>query len=127
MDDKLLTALIGAGSGLISGTLGTLFAPWVNWGIEQRRHRLGTRRDLTTRFRRRLTGMLRGPNPSSLSLGFLMRDSQGYQQLRGHLDQELIVRFERLFNTNVDDDAVQAIIRELFENLRRLDKRWRIL
>lgn len=33
----MLTALIGAGAGLVSGSIASLIAPWVNHGIERRK------------------------------------------------------------------------------------------
>jgi len=32
-------ALIGGGTGLVTGAIGSLFAPWANWGVEKRRSR----------------------------------------------------------------------------------------
>jgi hypothetical protein len=34
---QVQTALIGAAAGLVSGAVGSLIAPWVNWRIERKR------------------------------------------------------------------------------------------
>lgn len=41
-----MDAVISAAAGLIAGVIGSLIAPWVNWGIEKRRARMNGRRDL---------------------------------------------------------------------------------
>lgn len=39
MSQEVVTALIAAIVGLLTGAIGSLVAPWVNWGIEKRRKR----------------------------------------------------------------------------------------
>ena len=46
--------LIPAIAGLLSGAVGSLIAPWVQWGIEARRERMKGRRDLLAEARRLL-------------------------------------------------------------------------
>ena len=43
--------IIPAAAGLISGVIGSLVAPWVQWGIEARRERLKARRELLSNAR----------------------------------------------------------------------------
>lgn len=44
--DRIGTIATAAVTGLVSGVIASLFAPWVHWGIELRRNRLGYRRDV---------------------------------------------------------------------------------
>ena len=46
MNDPVVIVLISAGAGLISGTVASLFAPWIHWGIEKRRNKLDERKNL---------------------------------------------------------------------------------
>lgn len=39
MDPEVSAALIGGGAGLATGVVGSIFAPWSNWGVEKRRLR----------------------------------------------------------------------------------------
>jgi hypothetical protein len=43
--------LIPAAAGLVSGVIGSLIAPWVQWGIESRRDRKVARKDLLAEVR----------------------------------------------------------------------------
>jgi hypothetical protein len=36
---EIAIALIGGGAGLVTGTIGSLFAPWSQWGVEKQRLR----------------------------------------------------------------------------------------
>ena len=47
--------VIPAVAGLLSGALGSVVAPWINWGIEARRERMKSRRALLEEARQLLT------------------------------------------------------------------------
>lgn len=51
MSDTTLTALIAGAVGLLSGAIGSLIAPWVNWGIERRRKLFESRSEHIHRWR----------------------------------------------------------------------------
>jgi hypothetical protein len=46
MSPEIVTALIAGVVGLLTGAIGSLIAPWVNWGIEKRRKRHENRANL---------------------------------------------------------------------------------
>ena len=47
----LFQVVIPAISGLLSGTIASLVAPWINWRIEQHREKLAYRRAMIRRWR----------------------------------------------------------------------------
>jgi hypothetical protein len=51
MSDTTLAALISGVVGLFSGAVGSLIAPWVNWGIEKRRKQFESRSELIRQWR----------------------------------------------------------------------------
>ena len=51
LNDHVVTAVIAGATGLISGVIGSLVAPWINWGIEKKRRALDARAKLVTRWR----------------------------------------------------------------------------
>ena len=51
MNDTIMVALIGAIAGLISGTIASLIAPWINWGVKKKKFRLEERRKLLKEIR----------------------------------------------------------------------------
>lgn len=48
---EIVVALIGGGAGLATGAIGSLVAPWANWGIEQRRLRRAIRLERISEWR----------------------------------------------------------------------------
>jgi hypothetical protein len=50
--EALVAASSGAIAGLITGVIGSLIAPWVQWAIETRRNRQNYRRELIQTWRR---------------------------------------------------------------------------
>ena len=46
MNDTVLVAIIGAVAGIIGGTIASLIAPWINWGIKKNKFRLEERKKL---------------------------------------------------------------------------------
>jgi hypothetical protein len=51
MSQGIITALIAGAVGLLTGAIGSLIAPWVNWGIEKRRKRHDNRARLINTWR----------------------------------------------------------------------------
>lgn len=43
MTSEVVVALIGGAAGLVTGTIGSLLAPWSQWGVEKRRLRRDSR------------------------------------------------------------------------------------
>jgi hypothetical protein len=54
MSDTILAAIVGAVAGIITGSIGSLFAPWANWGVEKRKLKLNYRCELIREWRRGL-------------------------------------------------------------------------
>ncbi len=51
MPENIITAIIAAIAGLLAGLVGSVLAPWVNWGIEKRKERLANRRANVEKWR----------------------------------------------------------------------------
>ncbi len=55
MDSTIAAALVGGVTGVLTGGLSSLAAPWAQWGIEKRRVRMQERRDLAKSWRNLMT------------------------------------------------------------------------
>jgi len=51
MNDTIIVALIGTIDGFISGTIASLIAPWINWGVKKKKLRFEERRKLLKEIR----------------------------------------------------------------------------
>ena len=52
--DPIWNVVIPSSLGLLGGTIGSLIAPWVSWGIEKRREKLKYRREIIQRCREKI-------------------------------------------------------------------------
>lgn len=78
---NLAQYLTPAAAGLLSGVIGSLVAPWVQWGIEARRERLKARRELLSNARTALA------NPPPVAE---FRKLPLYFQLKPHLSEKTV-------------------------------------
>lgn len=51
MASEIVVALIGGGAGLVTGAIGSLIAPWSQWGVEKRKLQRQSRVDLLAGWR----------------------------------------------------------------------------
>lgn len=56
MAQDVVTALMAGVVGLVTGAIGSLIAPWINWGIEKRRKQHGNRAKLIETWRDIIAG-----------------------------------------------------------------------
>ena len=112
------SALIPALSGLLAGIIGSLIAPWVNWGIEKRRERQKRRQEVVRKCRELIDSCSKQS----------FRETQEYRYLRPLLSEKAIEHIES--DTKVwarppgqPDPLRQAII----EGIERLEKHWGLI
>ena len=121
----LTQTLISAIAGLISGTLASLVAPWVNWGVERRRGRLNTRQSLLTDAR------------SILNLyeydNVAFRGTAEYSRLKPYLSKKVISLIES------HDDSNLAVVMEgrhagannfknlILDKISSLERKWKLI
>ena len=88
--DAILTALIPASLGLLGGVVGSLIAPWVNWGIEKRRQKLAYRRELVASWRKMIQSVTRNPRDGGKSLVFHLERYDRFYSLKPHLSAKAL-------------------------------------
>ena len=119
MDSVVLTAVIAGGTGLIGGAIGSLVAPWVNWGIEKRRLQLQERKDFLAKCREIIA-----------SPGFertrLLNDPV-YGVLRPMLTEAAIKQLERSKNHFVVSELTNADSVLISKELSRIGQTWDLL
>lgn len=123
MDASLLTALIGAGAGLVSGTVASLIAPWVRWGIEKRRARMESRRDLIAEAREYIG--------SKSFYGAGLTAKPIYPRLKPHLRSDLVEVIENFgqYRDQQDDPTKfpEELRKEMLDEISRVERKWRLI
>ena len=122
MESTTINAIIAGVVGLTTGAIGSLIAPWVQWGVEKRRKKNDRRIDLIQRVREILS-------QENFSRSILLNDPI-YGALRCLLNEKARKEIERSANhfvvavnsptSNSDRDL---ILREIAE----IEKSWGLL
>jgi hypothetical protein len=119
--NKILPALIG----FIAGALGSIVAPWVNWGIEKKREKLKYKREMIKSWREFI-------NLNSDWDNF--RDTAVFSEMKPFLSQYLISEIDP---PDFEDGKVVINLRSpigrdslkarLLEEITRLELKWKLL
>jgi hypothetical protein len=114
MDATWVVIATSAVSGLLAGAVGSLGAPWANWGVEKHRLKLQARARMTHEARM----SLKHPSLSASDL----RGTELFSRLKAYLRPELVATVEQ-GNRSADP----ALNFALLEDLTRLEQEWGLL
>lgn len=133
MDIELSKLIIPAIAGLIAGAVGSLIAPWVNWGIEKKR--------LTRKNREEL---IRSVRVALLNEGLSnseFRHLQVYSRIKPYLSEDVVKAVEGKFAKDKPfvTEVVQVVLgngrnsginpfrNRLLDELTLLEKKWDLI
>lgn len=119
--EALLKVALPALVGLIAGAIGSLIAPWVNWGIEKRKLRLAHRRDFIAAVRHALEA-----RPDNREF----RESAHYSQLRPYLSartREGIESDTIMIQNGGRGEGVNNLRTHVLDELHALERQWGLL
>ena len=117
--------IISGVSGLIAGVIGSLFAPWIHWGIEKKKIRHEKRIQLIKEVR----DFIQKPEYDRI----VFRETGIYSQIKQHLDEIIIEGIELPSNEvkidvgNIRGAGIQNYKNEILDNLTRLEKKWKLI
>jgi hypothetical protein len=116
--DPLYQYIVPAVCGLIAGALGSLIAPWVQWGIEQRREKLKYRRNLVEKWRNYIE--------NNFDKGKI-NDSVLYSELRPHLSKASRDAVEGSTLTIRSGRGGNVVKSLLLDDIKRIEKEWDLI
>jgi hypothetical protein len=123
--EEFLKHAVPAFIGLLAGVVGSLIAPWVNWGIEKRKLRLNARRDVIAAARQMIN---RGSDK------FEFRESTSYSRLRPFLSDRTKKEIESDKITvqlsgrgSGEHSGARHYARLTLDDLQNLEKQWGLL
>ncbi len=137
MNEKILTAIIGAIAGLVTGGIASLIAPWIHWGIEKRKQKLQNRRDLITGWRKMISAVINFDDRSDEDGSFTFMESllkqPEYPSFNPHLDETTLGELRRLNNSNSNGltfttdgriNPVDMFANRLTQKVGEIEKEW---
>jgi hypothetical protein len=120
--DSIWNVVVPAVIGLLSGAIGSLIAPWVNWGIEKHRARLKHRKEVVDRIRTLID------HPGFNKQSF--RRTQEYLHLKPLIGVDVVNSVESDLHALVPangDEPHAAYRRALHEALTELEYSWDLI
>ena len=118
MNETVLIYVTAAICGLAGGIVGSLIAPWVQWGVERRRQRQAKRRELIRSGRSLLSTDIDKKT---------FRETEVYSQLRPHLYQAVIDEIEKdgsKENAQENEDGPEDFKSPLLDDIARIEREW---
>ena len=118
MKATVLMYVIPAVLGFLGGVIGSLIAPWVQWGVEKRRLRQAKRRELISNCR-----MLLATDVDNKTF----RKTELYSKLRPHLYQLVIEEVEKddtVVSGENETPQTDQFKNKVLEDMARIEKEW---
>ncbi|MBN7353586.1 Uncharacterised protein [Mycobacteroides abscessus subsp. abscessus] len=130
MSSEVWAAVIGGVAGLGAGALSSLIAPWVNWGVEQKREKRDHRRALITSWRDGIAsidveGTDAGGFPDGYQIHFTRRyfSTPWYETLRPHLSEADRANTEKN-NQTIGWGTPRSLKNFLADAVDRIEEEW---
>lgn len=122
MDASLINALIAGSVGLVTGAIGSLIAPWIQWGVEKKRKKHDRRVELISQWRQ----ILMSPEFSREAI----INHPLYGPLRDRLNEKIRREIERPANHFVVTlySPINSRDRNLvLQEVARIEKEWDLI
>lgn len=132
MSSDLLTAAIGAGAGLVSGSIASLIAPWVHWGIEKRRKKLEHRISLVKSWEAMIAGVVAGTwgrpvNYTGASWGSLLLQEPEFSSLKPYLSRGTLESLFRVYLVEATIGWAEPVwLRKVQEDIQAVKAKWNL-
>ena len=119
--EKVILALIA----IIGGGVGSLIAPWANWGIEKRKQRLASQRKLIEDTRRMIAEVAKQRGTSG-SLTELLERRAEFHAIKGYLNQQVIGEIYG-GRTTIVGSTIDAGLSYLADEVTKLERKWKLV
>jgi hypothetical protein len=124
-------ALISGVFGLLAGVVGSLIAPWINWGIEKQRLKLQHRRDLVAQWRKLLHSVsefhvLQNTEERYTDFVALVTRHEFFESLQPHLSSKAIDLIQGTRGEFWGADGVDEAFKALSSDVDRIRREWRL-
>ena len=119
--------------GLLAGIAGSIFAPWVNWGIEKRRQKLAYRRELIASWRKMIRDVTLAKDESGRSLAELLERHEAFYSIKPHLSQNVISEIYRCRTVVAGSTICYSVLLHpcicsyMLKEIGEIEKKWKLV
>ena len=124
-----MSVIVSAIVALVAGAIGSLVAPWVNWGVEKRRQRFERRKEMVESWRQLLRDVseftvVENEDVRYAPLIGLLSAHAAYFSLQPHLSQETRDAIEATRRRFWGCEHVQIAFDLLVRDINRIERDW---
>jgi hypothetical protein len=113
-----LSIVISAAVGLVSGAIGSLVAPWINWRIEKVR--------LKTEYQRKRIEEWRAAIEQANSFEDI-RYTSAFAEIRQHMNKADLDRLFTVWISTGDINTEKLKLSKLLEVVNEVEKKWKLI
>ena len=120
----IVTKVLPAILGFVAGAIGTLVAPWVNWGIEKRREKTKRRQEFIDSWRRYIEDEFEWNS---------FRNTAMFSQIKPYLSEKMINELDPVEGSETPTIHLRSPIGEdtltkrLLDEIAAVEKRWNLI
>lgn len=120
----IVTKVLPAILGFVAGAIGSLVAPWVNWGIEKRREKTKRRQEFIDSWRRYIEDEFEWNS---------FRNTAMFSQIKPYLSEKMINELDPVEGTETPTIHLRSPIGEdtltkrLLDEIAAVEKRWNLI
>ncbi|MCW3133192.1 MAG: hypothetical protein N2V78_02545 [Methanophagales archaeon] len=120
----IVTKVLPAILGFVAGAIGSLVAPWVNWGIEKRREKTKRRQEFIDSWRRYIEDEFEWNS---------FRNTTMFSQIKPYLSEKMINELDPVEGSETPTIHLRSPIGEdtltkrLLDEIAAVEKRWNLI
>ncbi|MDQ3816130.1 MAG: hypothetical protein M3362_00380 [Acidobacteriota bacterium] len=123
MSDTLLAAIVGAVAGIVTGSIGSLFAPWANWRIKQREQKVAYRRELISKWRKMCADIARDAGQDQQRAISLLQTHEDFYSLLPHHKHLPNLQTTKLMEVS-GRSAAPVVVMLVSEAVAKIEQDW---
>ncbi len=120
-----LEVLTAGATGLLSGAVGSIFAPWSNWGVEKKREKRAHQRRLVQSWYAMINSCRRNDDVELI-------EHKDYVILRAYLGDKMILKLEHssthiTISANAQGLSSNEELDMVLREIQRLERNWKLV
>jgi len=126
MSDTFWAAIVGGIAGIIAGSISSLFAPWVKWGIEKKRRLLKDRQTIIHNAQSMIVDYRSAEN-NYLPMGSSLSKNSNWMRIKPYLRPEVLKQIEEAEIEPLEHRKVYEAWDALEDEITRLKREWNLV
>ena len=127
MTDTIWSAIAGGATGIVTGSISSLLAPWAIWGIEKRRQKLAYRRELIAKWRRMLSQAASSEAKNQTDLMKFLERHHDFYSLKAEARHLFSAGRTSVVLADRPVGTIPNLLDELIDEVGRIERKWELV